>query len=426
MPSIDSKDSSNTNHAIDIAIIGGGIIALCCALQLQSRRRQVTIFEPNEPASGCSSGNAGHFATEQIIPLANPGTLQKLPTYLLSRNSPLSIKYRYLPKMIPWLTRFLCASLPGRNRNAILALSSLNQAAMPAWSSLLKDTRLNNMVNTTGSYLVMESSGSIDQYQQTLDTLRAKQVPLEVLDAVQVRKRLPMLHGNMQAAVYFKSTAHTVNPIRLGQSLANIFIQRGGTIIHQAVNSLATNAPQQVGLLTDHQYYSAKSVVIAAGAFSKPLAQQTGYKVPLETERGYHLMLPAPGAKLEHPITFYERQFIATPMDHGLRLAGTVEFGGLKLPPSADRAWNLYRQAKTLIPGLDKKGASSWMGFRPTLPDYLPVISQSPKNRNVLYAFGHQHLGLTQAAITGQLIADMISEEKAQIDIAPFKVDRFG
>ena len=414
------------NSHINNAVIGGGTIGLCCALELQRQEKDVVIFEPNTPASGCSLGNAGHFATEQIIPLANLDTLKKLPMCLWSQNSPLSIKYSYLPALFPWLTRFVCASTPAKVRSGINALSQLNHQALPAWLSLLRNNGLESLLKTSGSYLVMESERSLHRYRKTLDTLEISGVPFDVLSSKEIDNRIPVLAGKMRNGLFFGGTAHTVNPYRLGESLAKKFTQRGGKIIPLAVKKITTLPTKETILETKSSRHLTRYAIVAAGAFSKNLVKQTGHSVPLDTERGYHIMLPRPKIDLAQPVTFFERQFIATPMEHGLRLAGFVEFGGLKLPSNTQLAWHLYQQSKELIPEISAEGAENWMGFRPTLPDYLPVIGSSPKNPRILYAFGHQHLGLTQAAITAKLIASLAKEERLELDLTPFRIDRFS
>ena len=235
----------------------------------------------------------------------------------------------------------------------------------------------------------------------------------------------PALSPDIPGAIFVPGAAHCINPLGLSQALCRHFVEGGGRFVQERVVGLTMGPEGPTHVLAGGTRYPADAVVIAAGAYSRQFARDLGADVPLDTERGYHVQLPDPGVEVRFPMLFSGRGFAVTPMSGGLRCAGTVELRGLNAPPNYARADVILQQAKTLLPGLQDKGVERWMGHRPSMPDSLPVISPVPGRRNVFYAFGHGHLGLTLGAVTGSLIADMVSGREPSIDVTPFRADRF-
>lgn len=409
----------------DVAVIGAGIIGTSIAERLQHEGKQVLLIDRQGPGEGCSKGNAGHFASDIILPLANFSTLLGVPKMLLDPLGPLSIKWGYLPQLVPWLMRYTWSAMPHKTSQSVEALKLLNRPSIERFQHLLKRTGLEHLMTRRGALTVYCSAAAAKKNRQHAEFVRQHGVKVEQLTGDQVRALEPGLSDVITGGLFYPETAHSINPYQLVKSLADHFAHQGGQFLQQEVMSIDLTDTSQVRLKTKGEDVLAKEVVIACGAWSKKLAKGVGHSVPLETERGYHLMLPKPGAKLTRPVSSFERSFVMTPMEEGLRLAGTVELAGLEAKENDARAQVLYGHAKEILPGVDNVEAKSWMGHRPSLPDSLPVIGRSPKHYQVLFAFGHQHLGLTQAAVTADLISEAVLGQPHQVDITPFRVDRF-
>ncbi|WP_036178783.1 FAD-dependent oxidoreductase [Marinomonas sp. MED121] len=410
----------------DIAVLGAGIVGVCCALALQKSGHQVTLIDRDGVGEGCSKGNAGHFATEQILPLATPGLMWKIPKMLLDPLGPVSIRWSYLHKIAPWLIRFMLNTRSGPFSQGVDALTGLNNAALPAWLTLLEALGEQKQIKADGSLLVFESQKSVLDYEDTHLFLNEQGIKTQSLSGCQVRELEPGLSGNICHGVLFPNTAHTTDPHKLTRVLAEHFIKQGGKLIEQEVEALDMN-DEGVEVKLNGASYQVPKLVLATGAWSKHWVQAlTKKKVPLDTERGYHLMLPKVDTSLKVPVTSADRRFIMTPMNEGLRLAGTVEFGGLHTSPNMKRAHMLVRHAQVLLPRIDAEVGQTWMGFRPSLPDSLPIIDKVGAKGQVILAFGHQHLGLTQAAVTGELVDALTHNQKPKLDMTPFRHDRFA
>lgn len=417
-------DSSQCEQR-SIVVIGAGIVGAAVAEQLQHRGHKVTLIDRDSPGRGCSYGNAGHFATDVVLPLANMKTLMSVPKLLMNPLGPLSIRWGYLPKILPWLMRFGIAALPANVEKSCRHLRALNGRSIESYDRLLERTGLTELMTKRGALTVYERPESAHKNQSTVDLLRGFGVEIEALSADQLRALEPALGDGVAGGLYFPRTAHTVNPYRLVAALTRKFKLAGGEVLCGEVVGLGrTDASVNIRLASGQEIGSQR-VILATGAWSKTLAAQLGYRVPLDTERGYHLMLPTPGCELNRPLVSFERSFVMTPMEEGLRLAGTVELGGLQAKPNYERADILYDHARALLPGIRNDGAERWMGFRPSLPDSLPVLGAAHDDPRISFAFGHQHLGLTQAAITAELLADQMEGKATEVDLSPFSIKRF-
>ncbi|MEH6814702.1 MAG: FAD-dependent oxidoreductase [Motiliproteus sp.] len=413
------------NLEADIAIIGAGVVGVCCAITLQQAGLRVALIDRDGISEGCSKGNAGHFATEQVLPLATPGLLWKIPGMLLDPLGPVAIRWPYLPRIAPWLMQFMLNTRKAPFEQGADALTSLNEASLPAWLRLLQQTGAEDQLKIDGSVLVFEKDQSFKDYQTTRETLTRHGVNSALLSGDQVREMEPHLSAGIRHGVFFPDTGHTANPHRLTKTLADFFVSNGGRFVQQPVSDLRTLDGGVAFQMGDSQVQVPK-LVLATGAWSRSLVKQlTHTSIPLDTERGYHLMLPNDANQLRLPVSSADRRFIMSPMDEGLRLAGTVEFGGLELPANMERAKMLSKHARALLPSLDNTQGECWMGFRPSLPDSLPVIDRVGPQGQVLLAFGHQHLGLTQAALTAELIRDLAHAETPDINLEPFSLGRF-
>ncbi|WP_258406680.1 NAD(P)/FAD-dependent oxidoreductase [Shewanella alkalitolerans] len=421
--------AASTRNA-DITVIGAGVIGLANAIALQQAGFSVRVIDKQGVAAGASFGNAGHFATEQVFPLADPAMLLKLPGMLLDPLGPFRIQPRYFLKALPWFMRFLANMLPARRAHNSAAIKALNQKSIHAWQQLVRECGCSELLKLQGSLLVFEQTPFIE-VERVYQGYRDAGVAVKLLSGDEVRTLEPDLSPNINHGLWFTQVGHTPDPAELCHRLATQFEKLGGELVIGEVTRLAHvgKGEQCVSVCVGEGVnYQSDKLLLSAGAWSKPLAQQLGFKVPLETERGYHLMMPQQ-SRLQRPVASFERKFIITPMNRGTCLAGTVEFGGLKAPLVEARADCLLPHAKALLPDVLASAKTSqgerWMGFRPSLPDSLPVLGASPKSDKIFFAFGHQHLGLTWAAFSAQLMAETIKGEKTQVDITPYRIDRF-
>jgi len=393
----------------DIAVIGAGIIGVTCALQLARQGQRVVVIDKQPPGHGASFGNAGHLATEQVFPIADASILKRLPAMLMDPMGPLRLDWKYMPRAVPWFSRLLLNLRPVPFQRTVAGLRALNESSLDAWKRLLQSIARPDLLKEDGSLLVFERAES----RQAIDALQARmrqqQVPVDFWSASAVRESAPQLSEQIQGGLFYPRTGHFLDPYRVVCELVSAAKTAGVQFLQQEVQG-GQLQEHGVSLRTDQGCFTTRQVLIACGAHSAKLtAALTGKRVPLDTERGYHLMLPHEHERLPFAVTSLERKFIMTPMAGGLRLAGTVEFAGLERPPFMERAWQLHRLSKGLFRrDLNAEDATPWMGFRPSLPDSLPIIDKVCDGK-VLLAFGHQHLGLTQAAVTAEMVAHLVS-----------------
>lgn len=409
-------------------IVGAGIIGITIALTLQEKGCKVLLIDKDELGRGASWGNAGHIATEQVYPVADPSVLTKLPEMLFNPLGPLRLDWRYLPQLTPWAIKLLKNMRAKPFSHIHAQLQILNAAALPAWEQLRQRWHLNQWVKIRGSLLIAEKETTLTTLKKHGDYLNSINVPNRLLKQKALNEMEPALSDTQMGGLYFPDTGHVLNLEKVMRHLIDEFQHLGGEVLaHCEVKKITRttdNSNIQFFLTTDKGTLNSEYVVLSTGAFSKPFAKDlSGINVPLETERGYHLMLPHEMARLSIPISSADRKFIMTPMEEGLRLAGTVEYGGLKLPANMQRAQNFIPLANPMLKEpLDHREQRPWMGFRPTISDSLPIID---KDQNCYYAFGHQHLGLTHAALTAQMISAMHFNEPTAIDRSSFSINRF-
>lgn len=408
----------------DIVVVGAGIIGVACALQLARQGRRVVVLDPQAPGMGASYGNAGHLATEQVFPIADLSILKRLPAMLLDPMGPLRLDWTYLPRALPWFIRLLLNLRPARYQRTVAGLRALNEGSLGAWQRLLQSMGQTQLLREDGSLLVYEraeSRAALDAVQQRM---RQQGVAVDFWSGDAVRKAAPQLSDAIQGGLFFPATGHFLDPYTVVGELVNAAKAEGVQFLQQRVLDGRVEG-SGVSLTTDQGVLTAQQVLIACGAHSAKLtAALTGKQVPLDTERGYHLMLPHEQQRLPFAVTSLERKFIMTPMTGGLRLAGTVEFAGLDRPANMQRAWQLHRLSNGLFRhDLSDSEATPWMGFRPSLPDSLPIIDRVCEGK-VLLAFGHQHLGLTQAAVTAEWVGQLVAGERVP-QLHLYRLERF-
>lgn len=409
-----------------VLIAGAGFVGLSTALYLQREGARVTLLDPNGPGEGASKGNAAVLAVDSVLPVAMPDTLREVPGMLMDPLGPLAIRWTYLPRLAPWLARFVAASRRSRVEAIAAALRPLLAAAIDAYGPLLEAAGATDMMRRTGWLCVYEADESFRKAQYGIELQRRLGVAVEVLCAEEVRQTEPSLAPIYRHGALYPENAYVLDPYRLAQRLAEAVIRQGGRIERRALIGFEFRDGRPVAGRTAEGAIPFDAVVIATGAWSRPLARALGRDLPLDTERGYHITLPSPGVSPRRPIYSGDHSFAVTPLEIGLRFAGTVELGGLQAPPNYQRAETLLTHGRRMFEGLDARGASRWMGFRPSMPDSLPVIGGVPGLPNAVLAFGHGHLGLTLGAVTGKLAAALALGRPPGLDVTPYRPERFG
>ncbi len=410
-----------------ILVIGGGFVGLCSALQMQRRGHAVTLVDPGDPERAASFGNAGQFAVGEVVPISGPGTLAKVPGWLLDPLGPLAIRWRHLPRLAPWLIRFLRAGRMDRVEKISAAMAALGDRIHLDYHPLLEMADAQALVQP-GPHLRLYNSHADFEAEGWRWQLRVKSgLRHEMLDRAALIALEPTIGTSINFAVASPDRSAVIEPLLLMQAFDTCFRAGGGIVVHGMVTGFTRDGDRVSGVtLADGQAIAARQVVIAAGAWSHRLTALLGDKVPLESERGYHAVLPNPGVMPRHSMSHVERGFALLPMGDRLRLAGTVELASVDAPPNWNRARVLMDVARGLLPGLNTEGAKFWMGHRPALPDSLPIIDRASRAANVIYAFGHGHMGLSWGATTGRLVADLVDNTPSNFDIAPFRVRRFA
>lgn len=415
------------NGTDSVTVVGGGIVGLCCAVKLQRSGLRVTVIDPGEPERACSFGNAGQLAVGEVVPLALPGVLFSALRWLRDPLGPLSIRWRYLPQLTPWLVRFMLSGRRKRVEQISRTMAALCDRIHTDYEPLLAAAGADDLI-VREDYI--RTYRSIEEWRAEGYgwQLRGRAgLRYELLDAAALHLLEPEIDSRFAFGVALKDRHYVANPLRLTQALAALVHRDGGRVHRGEVMDFELSGDKVSGVrLRDGSSLPVASIVIAAGAWSNRLSSRLRDPVPLESERGYHVMLPNPGIHLRRTLSIPKRGLVVIPMETGLRLAGTVELSSLDAPPDFRHVDRLIASAKTLLPRLNIDGGKPWMGHRPSLPDSLPVIDRATRYANAWYAFGHGHMGLSWAATTGRIISDMILGHSPAMDPEPFRVSRFA
>ncbi len=409
-------------------IIGAGIIGVSTAAFLQRTGYRVTLIDRLPPGEGCSFGNAGGVAFAEIMPAMNPGVYRKLPGWLLDPSGPLTIRWSYLPKALPWFMAAARNTLPHRMKSITAARADLAPRVVSDFETLLKTAGHHSLMVYQDTLKLYDTPAQFNGDAHERAVKKSHGFECQTFTGDECREMEPaiaktVVHGAFHGGWYFVK-----NPERVVKSIAEQVVRNGGEIVADDVSAVYSADGKATGLsLKQRGEFPIDRLVVCAGAYSHLLAQQLGEKVLLEAERGYHMVLPNSGISLSRTLTYARTPGAATPMDMGLRLAGTDEFAGLDAAPNWARADALWKVFKRVLPGLNEPDAATtrWMGRRPGTPDSLPVIGPSKRASNVWYGFGHGHMGLTWGPSTGRLISELMTGIKSNIDLSPFRVDRF-
>ena len=412
------------NKSLNVGIIGAGIQGISNALFLQKKGFNVTIFDRDEPGSHAASyGNAGHFSPYASLSLNRTDVLADVPAMLLSSTGPLALKWNYVPRMIPWFMKFIFNTTKNKMMHTAKNMHQILDLALPAYDELFDEIDLEGLVENKGILYIWNEKD-----------LKSRELEIKVRDELGVQQQLvnkkeihdlepnikPFYHGG----VYYPYARHARNPKKILLKFFELFLKKGGKFEKQDVKQIEFN-DEFPTIQTDSQKFDFDKIIIACGAFSKKLTDKLGERIPLDTERGYHIHFKNCDHLLSRPVIFSNRGFGITPMEQGLRVVGTVEFGGLDNPLSKSRIKNLINNAKYMLDDLPEH-EDEWLGFRPTLPDFLPVMGPSKNHKNVFYCFGHHHLGWTLGPISGKIVSGMIAKENTNLNLDPYSSLRFS
>ena len=407
-------------------VVGAGIVGICAALALQDKGFKVSVIDRDGPAEGTSHGNAGVISPWSCVPQSMPGLWKQVPKWLLDPQGPLAVRWTYLPRLAPWLVKFFQAGAAHRLPAIADAMLAVNQPSVDLYRQLLADTGEEALVRDCYYLHVSRSPAGADPRDLAWTLRRERGVPFEVLAPGEARELEPELSADIKSAIVIKQQGRTVNPGRLGKVLAAKAEGRGARFVRGRVLRIVPGADTTYRIETDQGAHAAGTVILAAGAWSARLLSELGVRVPLEAERGYHLVFKNPGVTLSHSILDADHKFVASSMEMGVRSAGTAEFAGLDAAPNYRRARVFIGHSKSLLPRLNTDEREEWMGARPASPDSVPYIGPVPGHPGLYCGFGHGHLGLTGAPMTGRMLAALVTGEPLNMDMTPYRLDRFG
>lgn len=406
-------------------VIGAGIIGTAIAHDLQKRGRQVMLVDRDAPGRGASFGNMASIAVTEFMPASRPAIWRQIPGWMLDPEGPVRVRPSYMPKLVPWFLRFIAASRPAKLRVLEAQGAALCARSLSDTLDLLHETGLSDQISDEGCLSLYTDEAEFNADRDHIDILERFGFAHEVIGRQAIKALEPELSDKIGLAVLFPDNRSMKDPYRLVLALAERFTALGGRIERgEAVRFVRNDRIREV-VLKDGRCLAADEVVICTGAYSATLAKDLGEPIPLETERGYHTQIMAPGLSMKHSIIWPARAFMVTPTAGGIRVGGTVEMAGLDAAPDYRRSKVTVRRAREALPNLRVEQASEWMGHRPALPDTVPILSASARTKGVFYATGHGHLGLTYAATTARLMGELITGAKPSLDLHPYRIDRF-
>jgi D-amino-acid dehydrogenase len=406
-------------------VVGAGIIGTAIAHDLQKRGRQVVLIDRDAPGKGASFGNMASIAVTEFMPASRPSVWKQIPGWLLDPEGPVRVRPGYMPTLVPWFLRFIAASRPSKLRELEAQGAALCSRALDDTLDLLRETGLSDQISQEGCLSLYADEAEFKADREHIEILERFGFAHEVIGQQAIKALEPELSDRIGMAVLFPQNRSMKDPYKLVLALAERFVALGGRIESGEVLRFVRSDRIREVVLKDGRKLPADEVVICAGAFSARLAKELGEPIPLETERGYHTQIMAPGISMKHSIIWPAKAFMVTPTAGGIRVGGTVEMAGLDAAPDYRRAKVTVKRAKEALPNLRCEDFTEWMGHRPALPDTVPIMSASARTKGLFYATGHGHLGLTYAATTARLMGELITGGKPSVDLHPYRVNRF-
>ncbi|MBP0443627.1 FAD-dependent oxidoreductase [Roseomonas sp. SSH11] len=409
-----------------IAVIGNGIVGSCCAAWLQRDGHHVTFIDPLGPAEATSFGNAGSLSPSACLPVGMPGMWKKVPRWLLDPLGPLSVRWAYAPIVAPWLLRFLRASGREEVVRIATALRGLLAPIFECYEPILQRAGGMSLITRGGCLYVYSGPEAARQWKWGMELRRSLGVEMRDIGEEELVALEPDLKGRFRFGILAPENGSTTDPAALTRAIFERCVLDGADVVRASASGFRLRGTDVAAVQLDGgDEVACDGVVLAGGAWSARLARQLGPAIPLETQRGYHVTVGSNNLALRHTVMAVEHNMMVNPMRMGLRLAGSVEFAGLKAPPDFARADVLLARGKEMFPHLDTSSVTQWMGHRPCLPDSLPVIGAAPRVSNAWFAFGHGHVGMCGAASTGREVAHLVAGRAPGIDLSPFAPTRF-
>jgi D-amino-acid dehydrogenase len=406
-------------------IVGAGIIGTAIAHDLQKRGRQVVLVDRDAPGKGASFGNMASIAVTECMPASRPSVWKQIPGWMLDPEGPVRVRPGYMPKLVPWFLRFIAASRPSKLRELEAQGAALCSRALGDTLDLLRATGLSDQITEEGCLSLYTDEAAFKADRERIEILERFGFPHEVIGRQAIKALEPELSDKIGMAVLFPQNRSMKDPYKLVLALAERFAGLGGRIEQGKVVDIPRGEGIREVVLKDGRLLPADEVVICAGAYSAKLAKDLGEPIPLETERGYHTQIMAPGIAMKHSIIWPAKAFMVTPTAGGIRVGGTVEMAGRAAAPDYRRSEVTVKRAREALPNLRCENFTEWMGHRPALPDTVPILSASAKTKGLFYATGHGHLGLTYAATTARLMGELITGATPSVDLRPYRVNRF-
>lgn len=406
-------------------VIGAGIVGAATAIWLRRAGHEVTLIDKGEPGMGASYGNGCILASCAIVPVTTPGLLPKGPKYLMDPNFPLFMRWSYAPKLVPWLVKYLSHANDGDTRRIAKGLTHVIGDSVEQHQALTHGTPAAKWVQESDYCFAYENRAAFDADKYVWDLRREAGFVPELIEGAEVQEREPILAPEMKLLAVMKNHGFILNPGKYVQDLVKLLQEMGGRFVQAEVKDFDLSGGRISAVDTDKGRFECREAVLATGVWSKPLMQKLGLNVPLEAERGYHIVFKGPSQTPNNPMMLASGKFVATAMDQGLRCAGVVEFGGLSEEKSKAPLALLRRKVKQCFPQMVAESEEEWLGYRPAPSDSLPLIGEVGST-GVYAAFGHHHVGLTGGAKTGRMVADMIAGQPSNIDLRPYEPDRFA
>ena len=407
----------------NIAVVGAGIVGICSAYFLKKSGFQVTLIDKEKPGTMTSFGHACSFADYANVPVNYPGLLWDIPSMILRKDGPLAVDFFYIIKNLPWAINFLKNCQKEKVDEIATSLTNLLKHSQLSYDEIFKDINVKEFISNEENLYLFDTKKSFDNYEYANIIRKNNNVKVRNLNKDEVKELEPNIADVYYAGQVFTGSRHTTNPLAISNKIFDKFIELGGIYINQNVKNLIQNE-KNIELFMEDKKIKFDKIIICAGAWSNQIANMLGDKFPLDTERGYHILFETNEKLINRPVAWSESGFYLIQIHNGVRAAGTVEIAGLNKSPNKKRLNMIERQSRKVLPQLGKV-QSTWMGRRPTLPDSLPIIGKSQKNNNIIYAFGHQHVGWTLGAVTGKIIDSLSRDQIPNIDISAYSPSRF-